>query len=130
MAVESEGQRLFNKCIALMEHRLNIRIKNAVLVFDSDYGEGFVELNEKPEENLLITSRYFHGKLIKTLSRNRAGSGIIPCDRCMGAGELIEGGLLSTCQKCKGGGQVVQILNKDFTAQNELLIENETRQNN
>lgn len=118
---DNQSARLFQKCISLMEQRLNLRIKNAVLVFDSDYGQGFVELNDKPEENLMITSRYHHGKLMETLSRNRAGGGIITCDRCLGGGELIEGGLLITCKKCKGGGQVVQILNKEFTGHSDLL---------
>lgn len=118
-----QGQRLFEKCITLLEQRLKVKIKNAVLIVDTDYGEAAFELHEKKQpETVMLVSGFFHEKLIKLISRSRVGSSIITCDICLGAGEVYADCLLRTCSKCKGGGKVVQILNREQIDSSSYLI--------
>src|SRR5688572_8332768 len=106
MSTEKEkAERIFYKAISLMEDRLRLKIKNAVFILDTDYGEFEFVLKDKPE--LLILMQKFYNKRLTSLIMHKRGSQLITCDLCLGTGETTSGGMLIDCSKCKGGGEMM-----------------------
>lgn len=106
------GQELFGKCIALLQQRLNIKIKTAVLLIESDFGVHSYKLNDKLVDNLILQEKVFHQDMIRLATKGQVSGGLVTCPDCLGAGEGIRDGILRDCARCKGGGQVVLMLDK------------------
>lgn len=117
--IKDVAGRLFRKSISLLEERLHVKIRNAVLIIDTEeYGEHTFQLKENEGEVLILMSRSFHRKMIDTLSRTRYIAGMDTCSRCLGTGRASMDDYES-CPICKGGGQVVLVDPNFKTAQYE-----------
>lgn len=95
---------LFEKCLNLIQQRTRLRIRNAILLIDTESGDYQVVLKDKPEILLLINK--FYTRQLVGLIMKRYGSQLVPCDKCV-EGEYYIGDILVVCSKCKGGGQMV-----------------------
>lgn len=112
--------KLFEKCLGLITQRTGLRIRNAVMLIDTEQGDFQVVLKDKPQILLLINK--FYTRQLLGLIMKRYGSQLIPCDRCNGEGEYMSPGevtVLSLCPKCKGGGQMVVSFDVDKIGEND-----------
>ena len=110
--LQNTAQLVFNKCVRLLEQRLKIKVKTAVLSIDTDFGTFQYTLNDNLVENLLLLEKMFHQDLIRLATKGQVSGGIIVCPDCLGSGEGIREGALITCGRCNGGGEVIPMLDK------------------
>lgn len=106
--ITENANRVFLKSIGLLESRLGLKVKNAVMILDTDFGN--VELIFKDDPMILtLVERFLHQRMMRVILNNNQNGLVVTCSKCMGGGEVEEGGMLITCSKCKGGGEVVRI---------------------
>lgn len=106
------GNRVFKKAVSLLEQRLKIKIYNAVLIIDSDYGDHSFKLKNNLPGNVMLLNRTMANELQRLATKGQVSGGIVTCDLCQGTGETLLSGILQTCSKCKGGGKMILMLNK------------------
>lgn len=106
------GNRVFIKSIHLLEQRLKIKISNAILIIESDYGDHEFKLKNNLPANVMLLNRTMANELTRLATKGQVSGGIVLCSLCGGTGETLVTGILQTCSKCKGGGKMVAMLDK------------------
>lgn len=103
--MKEQGLRIFHKCVNLFEERFRLKVKNAVLIIETDNGEVEYVYRDGPTTLLLLNK--VANKRLRKLVLTPIGSRIIQCDNCFGTGETTDGHSLFDCKKCNGGGEMV-----------------------
>lgn len=107
--------RVFEKSVRLIESRAKVKVTNAVLLLETNFGPFTLELNPdiKTPNNLVLANRYIAERTTDLFVRRYATGQMVTCRQCSGVGELFAGEALITCSRCNGGGVMVVTVNKD-----------------
>lgn len=104
---QNQGQRVFHKSIGLLEERLGFKVKKAILLIETDFGDfQYMLRNDISTFQMILT--YFQKKL-NEVAFLRFGSSLVRCDRCLDGTGLVwlPSGQSETCPKCNGGGEMM-----------------------
>lgn len=98
------GQRIFGKCLALLQERLGLKIHNAILIVQTNEGTFKYDKHDSPVENILLMQRYFNVELLRLSTDKAKENPSIQCQKCFGIGQLLIQKSITNCPTCHGLG--------------------------
>lgn len=128
--MSNTAHRIFHKSIKLMEERIRAKVRHAVLLIETDYGDYTYEFGKDENEatTLLLANRFVAEKATKMFIQRYKTAHLVMCQTCAGSGEVLRDGyILTACSRCKGGGQVVLTVQhtEDETNKQQIRPEND-----
>lgn len=102
------AQETFERAINLLEKKLNVTIKTAVLTFKTPF-QTIEIIKGKSETVALMQITQARNMMVQLIQENTRENDLIECRDCEGRGEqILDGGTLYTCPTCKGGGELIK----------------------